>query len=134
VLEQGSTMLRLLLKSDTPGLSPLWEPVRHARELGASNSFSGSIGHFVCADGFGPVSAAEKNAGLQGAGRSACADLQPGECGGSGQDAKPDSAGEPADRQGWNELGFDRPIVWAEHATIGSFLAPGKTTVDLPAS
>jgi len=33
-----------------------------------------------------------------------------------------------------NLLGFDRPVVWAEHATIGSpFLAPEKTVVDIPA-
>jgi len=31
-------------------------------------------------------------------------------------------------------LGFDRPVVWAEHATIGSpFLEVGVTAVDLPA-
>jgi hypothetical protein len=31
-------------------------------------------------------------------------------------------------------LGFDRPAVWAEHATIGSpFLEPGITVVDMPA-
>lgn len=30
-----------------------------------------------------------------------------------------------------NLLGFDRPVNWAEHATIGApFLAPGKTVVD----
>src|SRR5207245_997187 len=31
-------------------------------------------------------------------------------------------------------LGFDRPIFWAEHATIGSpFLEPGKTVIDMSA-
>jgi hypothetical protein len=33
-----------------------------------------------------------------------------------------------------SQLDFDRPILWAEHATIGSpFLAPGVTVVDIPA-
>jgi hypothetical protein len=32
-----------------------------------------------------------------------------------------------------SQLDFDRPILWAEHATIGSpFLAPGVTVVDIP--
>jgi hypothetical protein len=34
-----------------------------------------------------------------------------------------------------NELGFDRPVNWAEHATIGSpFLESGATVVDLSGS
>jgi hypothetical protein len=33
-----------------------------------------------------------------------------------------------------NLLSFDRPVCWAEHATIGSpFLEPGKTVVDMSA-
>src|SRR5207248_9730911 len=33
-----------------------------------------------------------------------------------------------------NLLGFDRPVNWGEHATIGSpFLEPGVTVVDMPA-
>jgi hypothetical protein len=33
-----------------------------------------------------------------------------------------------------NRLPFDRPVCWAEHATIGSpFLKPGVTVVDMPA-
>ncbi|MEJ7607101.1 MAG: hypothetical protein WKF37_12760 [Bryobacteraceae bacterium] len=33
-----------------------------------------------------------------------------------------------------NLMAFDRPVHWAEHATIGSpFLSPGKTVVDLSA-
>jgi hypothetical protein len=33
-----------------------------------------------------------------------------------------------------NLLAFDRPVCWAEHATIGSpFLEPAKTVVDMPA-
>ncbi len=33
-----------------------------------------------------------------------------------------------------SELEFDRPILWAEHATVGSpFLEPGVTVVDFPA-
>ena len=35
----------------------------------------------------------------------------------------------------WKASGFDRPAVWAEHATIGSpFLAPQITVVDVSAT
>jgi hypothetical protein len=122
-----------------------------ARERNMKPNFRASMGHFVCVDGFGPVSADEQKAGLQGHGE---AHLLPWKQ----TTATPGSLayevelpitreilrrthkvkdGEPVvyvDSELVNLLKFDRPVVWAEHATIGApFLAPGKTVVDLSA-
>ena len=56
VLVQGSTIADLTLADDPEKLSPFWNPVRMALELGRSAQPGGSFGHFVCVDGFGPVS------------------------------------------------------------------------------
>ena len=41
-----------------------------AREAGEKNIFGSGAGHFVCVDGFGPVSAEEEAAGLPGHGEA----------------------------------------------------------------
>ena len=56
VLSTGSTFARLVLADDPEKLSPLWDPIRMAREAGEKNDFGGAMGHFICVDGFGPVS------------------------------------------------------------------------------
>lgn len=152
---QGSTLANLVLADDSEKLSPLWNPIRMARELGRSpqiNSGRG-LGHFVCVDGFGPVSAEERAAGLPGHGE---AHVQTFEIRHSGKEggtaaitltAKLPIVQEVFTRtfrmvdgenvvyiesQLENLLGFDRPVNWAEHATIGSpFLESGVTAVDL---
>src|SRR5678815_1950078 len=54
VSAQGGALVNLVLRGDPENLSPLWNPIRMARELGqASRSRTGSMGHFVCVDGFG---------------------------------------------------------------------------------
>ena len=143
------------LSDDPERLSPLWNPVRLAREAGRKPPAGFSIGHFVCVDGFGPVSQEEQAAGLPGHGE---AHTQPWETRSSEKSRKyrhhnaldqtPAGAGafHPNIRlvngenviyiesQLENLLSFDRPVCWAEHATIGSpFLEPGKTVVDMSA-
>src|SRR4051812_38538316 len=59
VFEQGATFANLTLKADSEKLSPLWNPARLARESGQPSPFGASFGHFVCVDGFGPVSREE---------------------------------------------------------------------------
>src|SRR5579872_183672 len=155
ILVQGSTFASVVLADDPDKLSPLWNPIRMARELHQPNQFNSALGHFVCVDGFGPVSPEEKAAGLPGHGE---AHLQT-------------FVMKSFSRQGTTQLlslttrlpiteenftrtvrmvdgenvvyvhsdlqsllGFDHPINWAEHATIGSpFLEPGVTVVDMSA-
>jgi len=126
-----------------------------AREAGQRTGSGSTMGHFVCVDGFGPVSPEERAAGMPGHGE---AHMQPWEVVSSGKQgntlAATFSAKLPLVQEVFkrtfrmvngenviyveseleNLLGFDRPICWAEHATIGSpFLEPGKTVVDMSA-
>jgi hypothetical protein len=134
----GGAMVRLVMNDDATQLNP----------------FEG-LGHFVCVDGFGPVSKEEQAAGLPGHGE---AHRVPWELLSS---AKKDGAlrvefraalpivhenfrrtitlidGESVvyvDSELESLLGFDRPINWGEHATIGGpFLEQGKTVTDMSA-
>jgi hypothetical protein len=158
MLTTGGSFVNLVLKDDPERLSPLWNPVRMARESGEHRRGRGpgaGFGHFVCVDGFGPVSKEEQAAGMPGHGE---AHTQPWEVLSS---VKKDGVlsvafsanlplvqetfrrtvrlvdGEPVvyvESDLENLLAFDRPVCWAEHATIGSpFLEPGKTVVDMSA-
>src|SRR5664280_28010 len=53
ILPVGSTFASLVLAGGGDLSSPLWNPVRMARELGRTVPAGGSLGHFVCVDGFG---------------------------------------------------------------------------------
>src|SRR5689334_14365512 len=114
------------------------------------------MGHFVCVDGFGPVSEEEKAAGLTGHGEAHAlpwetkAARQEGSTIVLSQSVKLPILQEVFSRtlrmvDGENVvyvrseledlLGFDRPVNWGEHATIGSpFLEAAVTVVDMPAS
>ncbi len=155
VLPKGSAIASIVLRDDAEKLNPLWNPIRMARELGQKNVFGGGTGHFLCLDGFGPVSPEEKAAGLPGHGE---AHLQQWETRASGKEGKTStltlSTRLPLTQESLSRtmrivdgenvvyveteleslLGFDRPICWGEHATIGSpFLDPGVTVVDMSA-
>jgi hypothetical protein len=155
ILTHGGAMTGLVLLDDPRKLSPLWNPIRLAREAGQKNIFGPSIGHFVCVDGFGPVSPEEQAAGLPGHGE---AYEQPWELRFSGKEGNTATVtfaaklplvrevftrtlrlvdGENVvyvESQLESQLGFDRPVCWAEHATIGApFLQPGVTAVDMSA-
>src|SRR5688572_2802364 len=156
VLPQGATFADLVLQDDPEKLSAIWNPIRMAREAGQKPRFGDSLGHFVCVDGFGGVSPEEQAAGLRGHGE---AHRQPFEVRSFDTGGKVTTltlsttlplVQELFTRtirmvQGENViyvhseleslLAFDRPVVWAEHATIGSpFLEPGVTVVDMSAS
>src|SRR3954451_21280256 len=71
VSTQGGAVGSLVLRADPENLSPLWNPIRMARELGqASRTRTGSMGPFVCVDGFGGGSQEERAAGLPGHGEA----------------------------------------------------------------
>jgi hypothetical protein len=135
----GGTMAQLLMRDDPDGLNPLQ-----------------GLGHFVCVDGFGPVSREERAAGLPGHGEAhrvpwnlLSADKK---------DATLTAAfvatlpivqetfrrtfrmvdGESVvyvDSELESRLGFDRPVNWGEHATIGGpFLEQGTTVTEMSAT
>lgn len=151
-LDKGGAFVSLILKDDPQRVNPMWEPIRMARQAGRAGNFGDSLGHFVCVDGFGPSSPEERKAGLEGHGE---AHRLPWEKTASGREGNKqflayqvrlpivqeiftrrlelvDGEQVVAVESGLESLlGFDRPINWAEHATIGApFLAPGKTVVD----
>lgn len=155
ILTVGGAMAHLTLHDDPQKLSPFWNPIRMAREAGQKPSTGFSIGHFVCVDGFGPASGEERAAGMPGHGE---AHTLPWQKQASGKTGATQSVtfqvrlplvqesltrtwrlvdGENVvyvENQLENLMAFDRPICWAEHATIGApFLEPVKTVVDMSA-
>jgi hypothetical protein len=149
----GASFARLALRDDPAAPNPLWEPARMARELARTSEFHGSTGHFICVDGFGASSSEEQAAGLPFHGEAhqqrytVTRSLREGRAAVLTLEATLPIVQEKFTRtvrvvQGENVvyvesrleslLGFDRPINWAEHATVGSpFLAPGDTVVDV---
>ncbi len=151
ITTKGGTLAGMTLKDDAEKLSPLWNPIRMARELGHTAKFDGGAGLFVCVDGFGPVSAEEKAAGLPGHGEahSQIFAVQASTVNGGAEVTLSGDLplvhetltrtfrlldGENVvlvESELENLLAFDRPVNWAEHATIGSpFLERGVTVVD----
>ena len=138
---EGGAMVRLVLHDDRAGVNAL-----HA-----------SLGHFVCVDGFGPVSPEERTAGLTGHGeahRVTWEKVSSERTNGTTTTVS-FAATLPIVQEIFRRtihivdgehvvyveseleslLAFDRPINWAEHGTIGSpFLEPGQTVVEMSAT
>ncbi len=152
---RGGVMTHLVLNDDAEKMSPLWEPIRMARENGREQSAT-MLGHFPCVDGFGQASPEENEAGMPFHGEAYLKDLEVLESGKSGDTTTLRMRAELpivhevftrtyrivdgeqviyVDSEVESQLGFDRPLVWGEHATISSpFLAPEVTVVDLSAA
>ncbi|HEY2015681.1 MAG TPA: hypothetical protein VGH38_19390 [Bryobacteraceae bacterium] len=133
----GAALTKLVLLDDAARLSPMW-----------------SGGHFLCLDGFGTPTAEETAAGwpFHGEANRQVFEVAPANKAGAisslKMTAKLPLAQEAVTRtmqvaDGENVVyveteveslvGFDRPLSWAEHATVGPpFLEPGKVTIDLP--
>jgi hypothetical protein len=155
VLLRGASVASINLTSDTSDPGLLWNPVRMSREAGRESPPTGAAGHFICVDGFGPVSAEERAAGLSNHGEAHLQDFRP-------ETRKTGGVAELTLRTALpilcenfsrtyrvvdgeqvvyvestleNQLGFDRPVQWAEHATVGSpYLEPGVTVFDVSGS
>ncbi len=125
VMTDGGALSSLVRKDDPARTNPLWE------------GFGGTgRGHFTCVDGFGGGSAEEKAAGLPGHGEAHRLPWQTqADRNKLTQTVKLPVVQETLTRtielvdgesvvyvhnQLESHLGFDRPIVWAEHATVGS--------------
>ncbi|MFL6279303.1 MAG: hypothetical protein ACJ731_04270 [Vicinamibacterales bacterium] len=135
----GGAMVRLVINDDAGQLNP----------------FEG-LGHFLCVDGFGPVSKEEEAAGLPGHGEAHRVpwDLLSSTKENGVRTLEFGAAlplvhetvrrtlrlvdGESViyiDSELESLLAFDRPVNWGEHATIsGSFLEQGKTVTDMSAT
>jgi len=153
VLPFGGAIASIVLKDDGGKMNPMWDALRAGREAGRAPRAGRAVGHFVCVDGFGPVSAEEREAGLPGHGeahtlpwvlRSAKKEGRVARLVQSVQLSRVHEVYtrtmEIADGENVvhvrgtleNLLDFDRPVRWTEHATIGSpFLEPGVTVVDM---
>lgn len=148
VLPTGGAFASFTLNEDTKSINTMWDPVRMARDTGGRQNFGPSKGHFLCVDGFGPVTKAEQAAGLSGHGE---ANKLPWQISASTNTSATFSVRLPlvqekltrkisiapneqvvlVESELESELPFDRVILWAEHATIGApFLKLGKTVVD----
>jgi hypothetical protein len=148
VAPDGGAVTSLTLEGDGPRTNLLWDPARLARERGREADFGPSKGHFLCVDGFGPPSAAERAAGLMDHGEAnklPWTVLRSSSTSVTFQVSLPLAGeslvrtltllpGEPVvvvESELTSELPFDRVLLWAEHATIGApFLALGRTAVD----
>ena len=155
ILTTGGALAHLVLSDDPDKMSPYWDPVRMAREAGETQRAGTGVGHFVCVDGFGPVSREERDAGLPGHGEAHTVPWDVTFSGRLGNIATlAFAANLPIVEEKFsrtfrlvdgenvvyvqsvleNRLGFDRPVNWAEHATIGSpFLEPEHTLLDVSA-
>lgn len=151
VLTQGSTLGSIVLKDDPEKLNPLWNPVRFARETNQTEVRGAGIGHFLCVDGFGPVSPEEQKAGLRFHGEAV---LQKFEVTPQGPMTLVLKTNLPLAQENLTRtvrlvegenvvyvhskldslVAVDRPLVWAEHATVGSpFLERKVTVFEMPA-
>ncbi|MEO8076600.1 MAG: hypothetical protein ABI818_09750 [Acidobacteriota bacterium] len=138
VRSMGGTMTQILRTDDPDQLNPLQ-----------------GLGHFVCVDGFGPVSPEERAAGLPGHGEAhrvpwamSSSEKQDGTLSVTFTATLPivqetfrrtfrlvdGEAIVYVDSELESLLGFDRPVNWGEHATIGGpFLEPGQTVTEMSA-
>jgi hypothetical protein len=153
VLPHGGAMVSLALRDDAEKMSPLWDSFAADEEAGRPVRDGGSVGHFVCVDGFGAPSPEERSAGLPGHGEAHTLPWVTRSAVREGKATKLTMAVQlPRVREVFtrtfeivdgenvvyvrstleNLLAFDRPVCWTEHATIGTpFLERGVTVVDL---
>jgi hypothetical protein len=152
IMTQGGAIASVVLADDPQRQNPMW--AGDARER-AGGKFNGILGHFVAVDGFGQPSAEERAAGLPQHGEAHTIKMAVT----SSRDAEGSSlsltgklpiveenftrtfhivSGESVvyvDSVLENLLGFDRPITWAEHATIQApFVKPGVAFVGVSGS
>ena len=154
VITEGGAIGQIVLADDKEKINPIWNPYWIARQAGLNRPASSSRGHFVCLDGFGPASAEERAAGLPFHGEAYMLPwmLQSNQKTGDTLSAAFSVTlplahetfartyhivdGENivwVDSAVTSLLSFDRPVFWAEHATISApFLEPGKVAVDMP--
>jgi hypothetical protein len=141
ILPAGASIVSLIRKDDPAKLNPLWSPGPQAGR-----------GHFLCLDGFGAPSKEEQAAGLRFHGEAVAQTFEIVSQQGGALSLRAKLpllqetvtrtyrvfSGEPVlwvETEVESHTGFDRPMVWGEHATIGApFLEPELTVVDMSAT
>jgi hypothetical protein len=155
IMLQGGAIGSIVMQDDPQKLNPMWNPLRIAREQGRESQFTGNMGHFVCVDGFGQPSAEERAAGLPQHGEAHTLRMEVSSAAGRGVRSVTLSAKLPIVQEAFsrtfrvvdgenvvyvdseleNLLGFDRPVNWAEHATVAApFLEAGVSKIFLSSS
>ena len=151
-LRQGASLASIVLSDDVEKLNPLWNSALLERQRGHPAGSPTITGHVLALDGFGPPSSEERQAGVPMLGEAHLAQfaLQSNHRGATIEvtlTATLSILQEKITRvlrlvQGEhivyvetrveNSLGFDRPISWGEHATVGPpFVETGETVFDL---
>src|SRR5260370_23794736 len=141
ILIRGAMLANLVLRDDAEKLSPYWNTDRAQRAAGSPPArAAGSLGHFLCLDGFGAPSEEERAAGMPFHGEASGRQFETVEESVSGasnvklkvrlQLAQEDITrtvsmldGESVvyvNTEVENLLAIDHPLSWAEHATIRS--------------
>lgn len=148
----GGAIASMTLRDDPKSLNPIWNPDRLLREAGAPARQGPGIGHFLCVDGFGPITREEQAAGYVGHGEAHRLPMENVKATATSVSytshlpvvheklsrrisIEPNEQVALIETDIESELSFDRPILWAEHATIGApFLGLGTVVVDQSAS
>jgi hypothetical protein len=156
VMLSGAVLANLVLLEDSSRFSPYWNTARAVRLAGGSPANAGGVmGHFLCLDGFGAPSQEELKAGYSFHGEASGRRFEIIQSTKIGPIASTMMAAQLPLAQEFvtrtirmvddenvayietdveSLLAIDRPISWAEHATLGPpFLDPGKVIVDMPA-
>jgi hypothetical protein len=152
IMSQGGAIASVVLADDPQKRSPMWSGGAGGR---AGGTFSGVLGHFVAVDGFGQPSAEERVAGLPQHGEAHTMKMEVTPSKDAGGAALSLAAKLPIVQENFtrtfhivpgenvvyvdsvleNLMGFDRPVTWAEHATIQApFVKPGVASIGLSGS
>lgn len=149
ILSQGGAIASVVLADDSEKLNPMWAGGR------GGGTFTGIIGHFVAVDGFGQPSNEERAAGLPQHGEAHTIKMNVSTAKEAGASSLTVTGTMPIVQENFtrtfrmvqgenvmyvdsvleNLMGFDRPVTWAEHATIQApFVKPGAASVGLSGS
>ena len=146
IMTQGGAIASVVLADDAKKQNPMWS----GGAPRPGGTFTGILGHFVAVDGFGQPSADERAAGLPQHGEAHTMKLDVTSSKDEGSTALSLTGKLPIVQENFtrtfhivpgenvvyvdsvleNLLGFDRPVNWAEHATIQApFVKPGVASV-----
>ena len=146
IMTQGGAIASVVLADDAKKQNPMWSG--GAGRPGST--FTGILGHFVAVDGFGQPSAEERTAGLPQHGEAHTTKMKVTSSKDEGSTALSLAGNLPIVQENFtrtfhivpgenvvyvdseleNLLGFDRPVNWAEHATVQApFVKPGVASV-----
>jgi hypothetical protein len=151
IMTQGGAIASVVLADDPQKRNPMW--AGGAARPGVP--FTGVLGHFVTVDGFGQPSAEERAAGLPQHGEAHTIKMEVTPSKEAGGAALSLTGNLPIVQENFtrtfhivpgenvvyvdsvleNLLGFDRPVNWAEHATIQApFVKPGVASIGVSGS